>query len=77
MRTKILTVLWVICLLATFAGAGALFLHKVPNAGYAVVPMVFTLVLNVLVYLSGRRDEQKTPPDKSDDKTDATQDTTE
>ncbi|MBQ8927851.1 MAG: hypothetical protein IJ055_06225 [Oscillospiraceae bacterium] len=67
MRTRILTVLWVICLVATFVGAGAVLLHKVPNAGYAVVPMVFTLVLNVLVYLSSRKDgkpeEKKEPED--------------
>lgn len=38
----------IIFIILTFVGASLVITHKVRNAGYSVVPMVFALVFNML-----------------------------
>ena len=62
---KIILILWVIFIVLTFVGAGyIIFNGGKPNAGYACVPMVFSLIFggiyrNILSKEEKKKDEEK------------------
>lgn len=47
-KEKIFLILSFICVVLTFIGAFMVITHKLDNAGYAVIPMLFSLVFSML-----------------------------
>lgn len=47
-KMKVFMILDIIFVILTFIGAAMVITHRVDNAGYAVVPMLFGLVFNML-----------------------------
>ncbi|MDO5556644.1 MAG: hypothetical protein Q4G05_00140 [Clostridia bacterium] len=49
MKVKVFLILYIIFLILTFAGAGYVLYNKGQvNAGYAVIPMIFGLIFNMM-----------------------------
>lgn len=48
LKQNVFLVLYVVFSVLTFIGAFLVIAHKVTNAGYAVIPMLFALVFSVL-----------------------------
>lgn len=48
LKKKVFLVIYVIFVVLTFIGAFMVITHKVNNAGYAVIPMLFGLIFGVL-----------------------------
>ncbi len=47
-KMKVFLILYVLFLILTFVGAFMVITHKVSNAGYAVIPMLFGLIFAML-----------------------------
>jgi len=58
LKTRILLIISLIFAVLTFVGAYMVITHKVDNAGYSVVPMLFTLIFS-LFYRNSKQDESK------------------
>lgn len=58
LKTRILLIISLIFAVLTFIGAYMVITHKVDNAGYSVVPMLFTLIFS-LFYRNSKQDESK------------------
>lgn len=48
LKMKVFLILYIIFLILTFLGAILVILHKVSNAGYAVIPMLFGIIFATL-----------------------------
>ena len=57
LKTRILLIISLIFAVLTFVGAYMVLTHKVDNAGYSVVPMLFTLIFS-LFYRNSKQDEK-------------------
>ncbi len=57
LKTRILLILSLIFAVLTFVGGYMVITHKVDNAGYSVVPMLFTLIFS-LFYRNSKQDEK-------------------
>lgn len=58
LKTRILLIISLIFAVLTFVGGYMVITHKVDNAGYSVVPMLFTLIFS-LFYRNSKQDESK------------------
>ena len=58
LKTRILLILSIIFAVLTFVGGYMVITHKVDNAGYSVVPMLFTLIFSIF-YRNSKQDEKK------------------
>ena len=58
LKTRILLILSLIFAVLTFVGGYMIITHKVDNAGYSVVPMLFTLIFSMF-YRNSKQDESK------------------
>lgn len=57
LKTRILLILSLIFAVLTFVGGYMVITHKVDNAGYSVVPMLFTLIFSMF-YRNRKRNEK-------------------
>lgn len=55
LKTRILLIISLIFAVLTFVGGYMVITHKVDNAGYSVVPMLFTLIFS-LFYRNSKQD---------------------
>lgn len=58
LKTRILLILSLIFAVLTFVGGYMIITYKVDNAGYSVVPMLFTLIFSMF-YRNSKQDESK------------------
>jgi len=58
LKTRILLIISLIFAVLTFVGGYMVITHKVDNAGYSVVPMLFTLIFSMF-YRNSKQDERK------------------
>lgn len=56
LKTKIFLILSLIFAILTFVGGYLVITHKLDNAGYSVIPMLFTLIFSML-YRNSKREE--------------------
>lgn len=59
LKTRILLILSLIFAVLTFVGGYMVITHKVDNAGYSVVPMLFTLIFSMFYRNSKRNEKNK------------------
>lgn len=57
LKTKIFLILSLIFAILTFVGGYLVITHKLDNAGYSVIPMLFTLIFSML-YRNSKREEK-------------------
>ena len=57
LKTRILLILSLIFAVLTFVGGYMVITHKVDNAGYSVVPILFTLIFSMF-YRNSKQDEK-------------------
>lgn len=58
-KEKVYLILYIIFLILTFIGAGYVILNNgVPNAGYAVIPMLFGIVFGGLYFNEKKKDKK-------------------
>lgn len=57
LKTRILLIISLIFAVLTFIGGYMVITHKVDNAGYSVVPMLFTLIFSMF-YRNRKRNEK-------------------
>ncbi len=48
LKIRVFLILYIIFIILTFIGAFMVIMHKLNNAGYAVVPMLFCLIFGML-----------------------------
>lgn len=58
LKTKIFLILSLIFAILTFVGGYMVITHKLDNAGYSVIPMLFTLIFSNLC-INSKREEEK------------------
>lgn len=58
LKTRILLIISLIFAVLTFVGGYMVITHKVDNAGYSVVPMLFALIFSMF-YRNSKQDESK------------------
>lgn len=58
LKAKIFLILSLIFAILTFVGAYMVITHKLDNAGYSVIPMLFTLIFSNLC-INSKREEEK------------------
>ena len=56
LKTKVFLVVSLILAILTFIGGYLVITHKLDNAGYSVIPMLFTLIFSML-YRNSKREE--------------------
>lgn len=56
LKAKIFLILSLIFAILTFVGGYLVITHKLDNAGYSVIPMLFTLIFSML-YRNSKREE--------------------
>lgn len=56
LKSKIFLILSLIFAILTFVGGYLVITHKLDNAGYSVIPMLFTLIFSML-YRNSKREE--------------------
>ena len=58
LKANIFLILSLIFAILTFVGAYMVITHKLDNAGYSVIPMLFTLIFSNLC-INSKREEEK------------------